>query len=188
LPESEAALELVYLCPATEPVNLLERNSRLARKATSAIERPDFGVFVREVWPGGRRIRCTVTADTSIRILKEQIRSYNGIAVEKQMLLHRGRVLQNELTANFYNMETGDSLDLAISGGARPVPTLPPPQAAATGDSTRAEAAAPALPAGPKPGFVRKAAPEVEQGDDTFVDLPSAGDSSAARGGLRHLL
>eukprot|EP00445_Apocalathium_hangoei_P090356 CAMPEP_0204210224 /NCGR_PEP_ID=MMETSP0361-20130328/73769_1 /ASSEMBLY_ACC=CAM_ASM_000343 /TAXON_ID=268821 /ORGANISM="Scrippsiella Hangoei, Strain SHTV-5" /LENGTH=682 /DNA_ID=CAMNT_0051174317 /DNA_START=29 /DNA_END=2077 /DNA_ORIENTATION=- len=121
------------------PSHLLERNSKLARGFGSmCIESTELTLIVREVWPQGRRFHIGVTPDVPLRGLKEKIAVLRGVPRESQMLIHIGRELQDDFTANYYNLEAGDHLELVMVGGApkvkdqggisRPVfATAPPP-------------------------------------------------------------
>jgi len=44
---------------------------------------------------------------------------WSGIELEKQIVLHRGRILADDLTASYYNLESGSFIDLAIMGGVK---------------------------------------------------------------------
>lgn len=54
---------------------------------------------------------------------------WSGIQLDKQMLLHRGRVLADDLTASYYNLEGGSFIDLAVVGGVKPKVFVPEPTA-----------------------------------------------------------
>jgi len=125
------------------PSTALERNARLATRC-AALERSDFPVAVRELWSRGRRHRVDLTLDTTVRHIKERLAVLSGVSPERQLLLHRGRTLLDDLTANYYNLEGGDSLDLAVAGGAQGQGRQPP--------QGRADARA-----GPAPGGTRGA-------------------------------
>ena len=44
---------------------------------------------------------------------------------EKQLLMHRGRVLDDRLTASYYNVKEGNFIDLIAVGGAPAKPYTP---------------------------------------------------------------
>jgi len=118
--DSSAVLQLVCVFGSLEmSSNDLRRNMHCAKPGCSAIECSEFHVTVKEIWSARSR-RMGMTTDTTIRMLKEQVLRWNGTPLEKQMLLHRGRVLADDLTASYYNLETGSFIDLAVLGGAKP--------------------------------------------------------------------
>lgn len=118
--DSSAVLQLVCVFGSLEmSSNDLRRNMHCAKPGCSAIECLEFHVTVKEIWSARSR-RMGMTTDTTIRMLKEQVLRWNGTPLEKQMLLHRGRVLADDLTASYYNLETGSFIDLAVLGGAKP--------------------------------------------------------------------
>eukprot|EP00747_Dinoflagellata_sp_TGD_P184812 gnl/TRDRNA2_/TRDRNA2_40802_c0_seq1.p1 gnl/TRDRNA2_/TRDRNA2_40802_c0~~gnl/TRDRNA2_/TRDRNA2_40802_c0_seq1.p1 ORF type:complete len:411 (-),score=52.70 gnl/TRDRNA2_/TRDRNA2_40802_c0_seq1:21-1253(-) len=119
--DEDSNVQLV--CPFStldQTATVLERNQLLAKAGPSCIERSEFPVVVREVWPWGSSRRVDCTHDGSIRSLKERLAHSTGISPDEQLLLYRGRVLQNDLTANYYNIEGGACIDLAVRGGVAP--------------------------------------------------------------------
>lgn len=108
---------------------VLRRNTHFANLG-SAVEGLEFPVTVKEIWPSGRSHRCGLTTDTTIRTLKENVARRSGIQPEGQMLMHRGRVLQDDLTASYYNLDSGTTIDLALVGGSSAVRVARPPNVA----------------------------------------------------------
>lgn len=116
--DSAAVLQLVCVFGSTEmSTNDLMRNTRCAKPGT-AIEGLEFQVTVKQIWSGKRR-HLGITTDTTIRMLKELVVGWSGIELEKQIVLHRGRILTDDLTASYYNLESGSFIDLAIMGGVK---------------------------------------------------------------------
>jgi len=121
---SDSSSELELICPFSAlelPLADLERNTRLAKRS-AMIQRSDFPVTVNELWPEGQRRVVCLNADSKIQELKEKLCEWSGLNSEDQVLFHRGRVLVDELTTNYYNIDGGSFLDVAVSGGA---PTSP---------------------------------------------------------------
>merc|ERR1719421_1896492 len=58
--------------------------------------------------------------------MKERLANLSGVNVDNQVLVHKGRTLDDDLTANYYNIEGGTVLDLVVGGGAPPRPALGP--------------------------------------------------------------
>lgn len=108
--------ELQLVCPSSMT------NSPLAATLTpssSCLNRSEFPVNVKEVWPHGQVYRIGLRIDRPIYHFKEQVAMLTGISTKEQLLMHRGRLLQDGLTPNYYNLEGGDTVDLAVVGGAR---------------------------------------------------------------------
>jgi len=123
---SDSGSEIELVCPFSAlelPLSALERNTRLAKKS-AMIQRSDFPVVVNEVWPEGQRRVVSLNADSKIQDLKEKLCEWSGLTSEDQVLFHRGRVLVDELTTNYYNIDGGSFLDVAVSGGATSSPRV----------------------------------------------------------------
>jgi hypothetical protein len=72
--------------------------------------------------------RMAISADSSAGILKGRIRDATSISVERQRLIYRGRVLQDDTVLRDYNIEDGHTVHLVV----RPENFQPSPVSAAT--------------------------------------------------------
>jgi len=123
--DDSARLQLVVPFGKVEvQAHELERNALYAMPGANAIDTGKFNVMVREIWPNGKRHRVALAPDNTISVIKERVQSCGGLCIKKQTLLHRGRYLNDDLTADFYNLEGGDFIDLISVGGAAPAPIV----------------------------------------------------------------
>eukprot|EP00929_Paragymnodinium_shiwhaense_P008791 TRINITY_DN11276_c1_g2_i1.p1 TRINITY_DN11276_c1_g2~~TRINITY_DN11276_c1_g2_i1.p1 ORF type:complete len:1355 (+),score=286.13 TRINITY_DN11276_c1_g2_i1:126-4190(+) len=121
--QNNETLQLVRPFGKLEPLSAaLEKNSLFLMKGASAIETTNIRIAVREVWPGGVLHHFCLPADGNIQDLKACIAEASKVAPERQVLLHRGRVCQDNLTADYYNLQAGDVIDLVQRGGLDPMP------------------------------------------------------------------
>lgn len=105
-----------------ENAHHVDRTPRLISGTAS-----EFFVVVREIGSlAGRRFRCGIAPDTDMFKLKEKLAALTGRDAAEMILIFRGRQLQEQFTASFYNMQAGDTIDLAFEGGAMPNSVRPP--------------------------------------------------------------
>ena len=72
-----------------------------------------------QTWPPQRRRRLWLQKARTIGQLKEGLQDFFQVTAEKQLLMHAGRMLQNQHTLEYYNLEGGECIQLMLQGGLR---------------------------------------------------------------------